>query len=240
MFCECVLCGILCFYIMDSHTQKPFGNLIFNFFIPSLILFKLSSDAYLGPVKGLILALAFPLGFGAYTLFKERHFSFFSAMGVLSILVTGGIGLLELNPQWIAVKEALIPFVIGSVLLGSEFTKMPLTTKFLEQIINVEKLESLLDTDEKKVVYVKQVKQMSLGVAMSFYVSSLLNYLLAKLLVVSAPGTTAFNEELGRMTALSLPVIAIPSTLVLAASLLIFFRRLHRVTGADFESLLKR
>ena len=40
-------------------------------------------------------------------------------------------------------------------------------------------------------------------IASSFFLSAVLNYSLAKILVKSQPGTEAFNAELGRMTALS-------------------------------------
>ncbi len=48
------------------------------------------------------LAFVFALtGFMGYTL------------GLISVLLTGGIGLLELDPQWLAIKEAAIPGIIG-------------------------------------------------------------------------------------------------------------------------------
>jgi hypothetical protein len=34
-------------------------------------------------------------------------------LGFVSVLLTGGIGLLQLDPKWIAVKEAAVPAVIG-------------------------------------------------------------------------------------------------------------------------------
>ena len=59
--------------------------------------------------------------------------------------------------------------------------------------------------------------------ASSFFLSSALNYILAKMILVSEPGTTAYTEELGRMTALSYPVIVIPSMILLIAAL-VFIR----------------
>ncbi len=42
-------------------------------------------------------------------------------LGIVSVLLTGGIGVLELDTQWLAVKEALIPGIIGVVVLGSTY-----------------------------------------------------------------------------------------------------------------------
>jgi len=49
----------------------------------------------------------------------------------------------------------------------------------------------------------------------TFLFSSVMNYLLARWVVTSPAGTEAFNAELGRMTLLSYPVIAIPSMLMM-------------------------
>ena len=55
--------------------------------------------------------------------------------------------------------------------------------------------------------------------ASSFFLSAVLNFVLAKLIVKSPAGSVAFNEELGRMTALSYPVIALPSMIVMMGAL---------------------
>ena len=75
--------------------------------------------------------------------------------------------------------------------------------------------------------------------AASFFVSSVLNFVLAKWIVKSQPGTTAFNEELGRMTALSYPVIVVPSMLIMIATLWYLFHRIRRLTELDLEQILK-
>ena len=61
---------------MKDNKDNLFLNLLFNIVVPSLILMKLSDSKYLGPVKGLILALSFPLIFGIYSLIKNRKVIF--------------------------------------------------------------------------------------------------------------------------------------------------------------------
>ena len=70
----------------------------------------------MGPVYGLLVALAFPVGYGIYDFVVRRGFNFYSALGFVSILLTGGIGLLKLPVEWLAIKEAAVPFVIGVAL----------------------------------------------------------------------------------------------------------------------------
>jgi hypothetical protein len=75
-------------------------------------------------------------------------------------------------------------------------------------------------------------------VASSFFLSSALNYLLAKIIVKSPPGTTAFSEELGRMTAWSYPVIVIPSMIVLFAAVWFLFSQLKKLTHLPLDDLM--
>jgi hypothetical protein len=65
-----------------------------------------------------------------------------------------------------------------------------------------------------------------------------MNYLLATWIVTSPTGSAAFNEELGRMTLLSYPVIAIPSMLMMLTIFYLLWRRIHALTGLKLEELL--
>ena len=75
-------------------------------------------------------------------------------------------------------------------------------------------------------------------VAASFFLSSALNYILAKVILVSEPGTPAYTEELGRMTALSYPVIVIPSMILLVTALWYLFGQIGKINGEDLDSFL--
>ena len=65
----------------------------------------------------------------------------------------------------------------------------------------------------------------------------MLNFGLAKYLIHSPSGTPEFAEEMARMTALSYPVIALPSTIVLVFALFYVYNRLSKLTGLEFEQL---
>src|SRR5690606_23172739 len=109
-------------------TPKPrkesfLANILLNIIIPAVILSKLSSEQYLGTQWAVVVALAFPLGYGIYDFTRTRKVNVFSALGFVSILLTGGISLLHLDPKYIAIKEAAIPGLIGLVTLFSMRTR---------------------------------------------------------------------------------------------------------------------
>ncbi|MEY8200725.1 MAG: MFS transporter, partial [Colwellia sp.] len=62
--------------------------------------------------------------------------------------------------------------------------------------------------------------------------------LLAKWIVVSPAGTTKFNEQLGEMTMLSYPVIAIPSMIMLVAIMFYVVRSVMKLTDLKLEQVL--
>lgn len=215
-------------------------NILLNIAIPTLILMKLSGEQHLGTQWAVVVALAFPITYGLRDFIINRKFNIFSALGFVSILLTGGISLLQLDPQYIAIKEAAIPGLIGLVTLVSIKTRYPLVKTFLynDTVLKVDKIAAALKQHDTEAAFEKTLKNASLLVAASFFLSSALNYILAKILIVSAPGTEAFNAELGKMTALSFPVIALPVTIVMMGAMFYLFRNIHRLTHLTLEEII--
>lgn len=216
------------------------ANLVFNIALPVLILSKFSTDDYLGPVWGLVIALLFPVGFGLWELKQSGKLNFFSVVGIISVLLTGGMSLLQLDPKYIAIKEAAVPAIIGGLILVSGRTRFPLVKTILEnmQLLNLPLLQQKLQEKQAVFRFEQAQDRATQIIAGSFFLSSVLNYLLAKWILVSAPGTAAYNEELGRMTALSYPVIAIPSTLIMMGAIWYLFAQIPKLTGESLESFL--
>ena len=65
-----------------------------------------------------------------------------------------------------------------------------------------------------------------------------MNFVLAKWIVTSPSGTQAFNEELGRMTLVSYPMIAIPSMIMMIAIFYYLWRSIRRLTGYTLEDVM--
>lgn len=227
---------------MHQKTEKKenvFLNLILNIVLPTFVLIKLSGDEYLGTTMGVVVALSFPIGYGIYDFFRVKKVNIFSALGVVSVLLTGGISLLQLDPKYIAIKEAAIPGILGLVTLLSVRTKYPIVKLVLynEKVMHVDRIASELAKRNEQKSFERVLFNASTFVACSFFLSSFLNYALAKYIVVSAPGTEEFNAELGKMTALSFPVITIPSMIVLFGSLYYLFHNIGRLTGLSMEHI---
>lgn len=216
-------------------------NLVFNIVVPTLILTKFSGEAQLGPQLGIVVALAFPIAYGAKDYFRLHKINFFSALGVFSVLMTGGMSLLEIDPKYIAIKEAAIPAAFGIATLISLRTKYPLVRVFLfnDMVMKTEKVHEALEQRGAETAFDKALVVASAMLAGSFFLSSTLNYILARVLLVSTPGTEEFNAELGKMTALSFPVIALPAMLVMMAALFYLFRQIKLLTQLELEDILR-
>ncbi|MDQ7983642.1 VC0807 family protein [Pseudomonas sp. G34] len=222
------------------HKPRPFIDLLISIVIPSLILMKLSGEARLGPDGALVLALAFPLGWGAFELVKYRKFNFVALLGLVSVILTGGIGLLHLDNQWLAIKEAAIPGLIGIAVLVSTRTRYPLirTLLFNKTVLNVDKIHERLEQGGHTQRFEARLLRATYLLSGTFFFSSLMNYVLAKWIVTSPAGSEAFNDELGRMTLLSYPMIAIPSMIMLMAVFYYLWRTIHDLTGLKLEEIM--
>lgn len=216
-------------------------SLALNIAIPAVILMKLSGENALGPVWALVVALVFPLGYGVADFARRREWNIVSILGFVSVLLTGGIGLMHLDPKWIAVKEAAVPAVIGIAVVLSLRTRFPIVRTLLynDKIIRVHEVDKALARQGNRQAFDQTLVIASWMLAASFFVSAILNFVLAKWIVKSPPGTVAFNEELGRMTALSYPVIVVPSMVIMIATLWYLFRRIRQLTNLDLEQILK-
>lgn len=217
-------------------------NLGVNIAIPTIILSKFSGDDALGIQWAIIVALAFPIAYGIREMMLSGKFSVFSALGIFSVAMTGGMALLELPPQYIIIKEAAIPAIFAVVTLISLKTPYPLVKTFLynEQIMQVDKVSNALKDNNAEDDFNKALNNASYLMALSFVLSSVLNYILAKMILVSPPGTEAFNAELGKMNALSIPVIAIPATIIMMFALYYLFRQIKQLTQLELEDILKQ
>lgn len=221
--------------------ENPWLNLGFNILIPILLLSK--GDDWFGfsPTANLIIALAFPLGYGIVDLITRKKFNFFSVLGFISVLLTGGIGLLKLPNEWIAIKEAAIPLILGLAVAISLYTPFPLVKKLLlnPEMVDLPKIEKNIQARQNEKAFQGLISSSSWLVVASFLVSAVLNYVLARVVVTSPAGTPEFNEELARMQGLSYIVIFVPSMAILIVALYRLFSGIQRLTGLEWEAFIR-
>ncbi len=231
-----------------KNKENPIVSIVFNIVVPALILSKFTKMfakffpdySPISPVWGLVIALAFPVCYFLYDYFKRGKSSFIAILGFVSILLTGIIGVFNFPSEWIAYKEASVPFIIGLAILISLKTPYPLVRKLLynEELVDVQKVDKILDEKNAKEHFDKVLVNSTYFLALSFLVSTILNFTLAKILIQSPSGTEAFNQELAKMTALSYPVIALPSTIVMVFALYYLFHNVKKITGLEIEEML--
>lgn len=209
--------------------------------LPTMILKKLSGDGQLGVTLALIAALSLPLAWGIWEFSQSKKIKFIPALGFISILLTGGIGLLKLDSAYIAFKEALIPLVIGIAVLISSKTRSPLVKVFLynDTVLHVDKVNAALEKNSNQTQFERVLKNATTMLAGSFFLSATLNYLLAKFLITSPTGTAEFNDQLGSMNLWSYPVIVLPCMVIMIFAMFYIFRNITKLSGLKLEDIVR-
>lgn len=222
----------------SAKRESLLANLLFSIAAPMLILMKLSDR--LGSMNALLLALAFPLGYGIYDFWQRRQFNFIPTLGFVSTLATGGLGLMRLEPFWFAVKEASVPGLIGIAVLASHWTKRPLVRTFLlnEQVINLPRVNAAIDGRQMRGAFDALLKASTVLLAGSFFLSAFLNFVLARYLITAMPDTPEFNAQYGAMLGWSWPVIVVPTMAVTIFALWRLVSGLQKMTGLTLDEIL--
>lgn len=221
--------------------ENVWMNIGLNVLVPSLLMTK--GKDWLGlenPAWLLVIALAFPISYGIYDLVTRKKYNFFSVLGFVSILISGGVGLMELDKGWIAVKEAAIPALFAVAVLASLWTPFPLVRTFLysPEIFDVPKIEAALKARQTETAFERLMVRCTLLLVGSFMLSAVLNFALAKYFIRSETGTDAFVQEMGRMTAWSWPVITIPSMAVMMVAFFQLVGGIKRHTGYEIDDVV--
>lgn len=219
---------------------NPLLETLVSIVVPAVILMKFSGPQHLGPVPALLVALSFPFGWGLVDLVRRRKVGFIAVLGLISTLLTGGIGVLALDPRWIAVKEAAVPGLIGLAVLVSARTRWPLIRMLVynRQVLDVDKVDAQLAARGTAQAFEARLRNGTLLLAGTFFFSAAMNYGLATWIVKSPAGSEAFNAELGRLSLLSYPMIALPSMAMTIAILFYLARGARRLTGLTLGEML--
>lgn len=220
--------------------ENPLFNIGFNLIIPTVIMMKFSGDEHLGQVYGLVTALAFPLLYGIYDLLGAGKVNVFSLLGLLSILMTGGIGLLKVDRTWMIVKETAFPLVMGLFVVGSEWFGKPIVRKVINQMIDLDKVREVYVEVDQEEHFDKRLKVSSYLLGSTFFISALLNFLLAFFVLKGQPGSEEFVNSLGKMTGLSFPVIALPMMVMVGCILFYLFNGIKKETNVELESFFRQ
>ncbi len=209
--------------------ENPFINIVCNIVVPTVVLMKFSTDQWLGPLWGLIVALIFPVSYGVYDLIERKKTNYLSILGLVSVLLSGGFTLMKLGGIWFAVKDAALPMMIGFSILLSLRSKAPLVRELLynESIIDVPRVDAALAARGATGEFEALLKRASVGLALTMLASAPVNFTLALYILKSPPGTPEFNADLGKMHWVSFVVIVLPS---MVAMMFIFWKLMGGLT----------
>jgi len=226
--------------VKKKKKPSPLIDLLVSIVIPNFILIKFSGADYLGPKLGLVVALSFPIAWGLYELYTNGTRNYVAILGVVGVLLTGGISLLELDNKWIAVKEAAIPLSLGIGVLVAHFFGFPMIRKLLFNpvVMQVDRVEAALHERNNYEKFTSGLDRANLFFAGTFFFSAVANYILAKTIVVSESGTEEFTRELGVLGAWSYPVIAGPSVVMMMAIFYYIWRTISKLTNLTLEEIV--
>ena len=250
-----------------SPQEHPLANILINVIIPVLILSYLSKDPvlqeklgkavrpwHIGPLKAMFLALALPLGYGVWHFIKTRKGNFFSALGLASVLLSGGLtvylwnkdGTVKPNAGFLfGIKEALIPLVLGIAILVSQRTATPLIRVFLytDSFFDIPKIENRIAEISAQAEYDKLLLGATRLFATSFFISSLMNLGLAQWFFRGFNATAVdalekYNAIIASVTGWGFLVIGVPIIIFLVITLRSLLKGLEKLTGFKEDELM--
>ncbi|HAQ86841.1 MAG TPA: MFS transporter, partial [Pseudomonas sp.] len=112
------------------------------------------------------------------------------------------------------------------------------TLLYNPKVLNVDKVHEQLERNGQTAHFETRLLRATYFLSVTFFFSSFMNYVLAKWIVHSPAGSEAFNAELGRMTLLSYPMIAIPSMVMMMAIFYYLWKTIHGLTGLRLEDII--
>lgn len=228
--------------------QKPengFLNIIFNILIPVFILNK--GSRLMGPLPALLIALAFPLGYGAYDLFKRRKTNALSILGLLNVTVTGSLALYGLHGIWFSIKEAAFPALIGLFVFGSAFTRKPFIETLLmnPSIMRTDLIQEKLTANGNTENFHRHMRMATFGLTLSFIFSAVCNFILAERIFLpidsaldAAQQNVMLNEQIAQMTTWAMVVVMVPSVIFLLGIFWYLLRGIHKFSGLTTDQIL--
>lgn len=226
--------------------ENPFLNLIVNILLPVIVLNK--GNKYFEPRMVLFVALCFPLVYGLQDYIRRRHKNYVSLIGIVNIMLTGSLAVLHLHGKWFAVKDASLPLLLGVLVLGSAWTKNPAAALFFcnPNVLNMGLIEDRLAAFNRKAEFQALLKQTTLWLSLSFFLSSICNFFLALHVfeeidpsLSSADQSQILNSQIARMTWMGFGMIALPLMVFSGTLIYRFLNKVAKLTDIAVDSLLK-
>lgn len=200
-----------------------------------------------GPLIALLVALAFPIGYGIFD-FKRRHKpNFVSIVGLVNVSITGSFALFHLEGGWFWLKEAFFPLLIGSAIaIYNHFGRPFLFTVFWnENLFQIDNINKALESRKNQNQLTPLFKKSSDLFSASFFISGTGNFYLAKRIFLPIDPTLnpvdhaqALNSQIAQMTWRGYTMIALPMMVFMGFVLWYLISHLKSLTGLKTEEIL--
>lgn len=231
----------------QTKKENSFLNLFCNILAPIAIL-KYAGNYFEdnGPLIALVIAFCLPLGYGIYDYIQRRKKNWISALGMLSVLTTGGLAVIKAEGVWFAITEAALPLLMGIGVFVSAFTRKAFVSAFFlnEAIAAKELIHQKVLARNQTTEFARLIKRSTIYFSLSLFFSALMNFVLAIYIfrpidieLDEATRSQILNDQLAQMKGYSMVVIAIPGIIISGLVLWYLVKGLKRVTGLNFEEL---
>ncbi|MBL8121888.1 hypothetical protein JNM87_04000 [Candidatus Saccharibacteria bacterium] len=223
-----------------ANTHEMLLQLVVNVFLPLVILTKLSSKDQLGQVGALLLALAMPVMWELYRVVKHRRLSRLSLFAIGGIVLTGGISLLGLSEEWLAVRRSALYIIGGLVLLGMIYMKKQPIDLLLSAVVDTDMINSKIQQRKKEAEYRDKKRTSIYALAVLLLVVGVASYVLTRVVIVHATNTESFNTEYARLRLLSVPFITVPLVVGATAILMYLLTSIEKLSGLELDKIIHK
>ena len=220
-------------------------NILLNVLLPVTVLSICSKEDgklwHLGPQWALIVAVLLPVGYFIYDYIQRRKVNAFSIIGFVSVLFTGGLGLLTLSAQVFGIKEASVPLILAVVIWWTGRGEKPLVRTLLlnPEVVDVAKVEKAIADHNARPQFDQLIKSSTWLLVASMLMSAVLNYVLA---IYFISGTEhdkqLYNAAIAKQTGWGWLVIGVPSMAMMLFAMFRLFKGVKHLTGLETEQIM--
>jgi hypothetical protein len=233
----------------SKKKENPLLSLMFNIILPVAALQNLSKHlGENGPLWALLIGLSLPIGYGIYDYITRREKNLMSAIGIISVVFTGGLALVQAEGIWFAIVEMGLPLIFGIAVLASAFTATPFIAKmtYNDVFMHIDKVEDALKQKGNLDQFKKLLRTSTLFLSSSFFLSAVLNFVLAIVIFVPIDAGLSdtqradiLNDQIAEMRYKSVFVIMLPLMIFSMAIMWHLFSGIKKLTGLELEEVIK-
>ena len=187
-----------------------------------------------------LFALIFPVVYFLTDLAKRKNINFISILGFINVLLTGGIGIfgssLGLSRKWFILKEGMLPLIIGG---GFYLMRKIKPKRYKSMLLNNAIFNSRLIHSSDLQEFDQCLDRAGYHFILGFLVSSIIQFILSSIIVVSDPGDPLFNEQVSTMTWVSYLAVLVPTMVILGRGYLNLISDIERITTLSKDQFIR-